>query len=294
MRFGADVFCGLLALCFIAANCTWSLQFRATERQLRVLHTSSSQLRSLHASVVTPIIEDRSVHTSDVAPPSKGEPQSLALWLGGSGSSLSGCPDDCHPQVHADMWGQAVGAGGSRNLQDSPAACCAACRAHAAAAVGGRGKPCNVWVHCGDAVACGDNFKHCWLKHQPNPMEAPMVGGLGVSWGKLVPWTSGVTMEARAAREPAAAAEAASKSQQRGLTSRVEAKEASLAIVTSRGRIRLRLNRAASPNASSWLASVADSPSRCQGCRFYRCGRKGVVVLESEKLVTACASWWPP
>ena len=29
-------------------------------------------------------------------------------------------------------------------------------------------------------------------RHQPSPFDAPMIAGLGVSWGKLVPWVSGV------------------------------------------------------------------------------------------------------
>ena len=45
--------------------------------------------------------------------------------------------------------------------------------------------------------------------------------------------------------------------------------EASIAIVTPKGKIRLRLN-AASPNASRWLTAIAASASRCRGCRFYR------------------------
>ena len=199
MRLGADVVCGVLALCFIAANCAWSLLFITTgERQLRVLHTPISQPRPARiAAAVVPAVE--SDPRQPLAAVESDSPQPLAVWLCGSGSPLSGCPDDCHPQVHADMWGQAIGAGGARNLQDSPAACCAACRAHAAAAASGRGKPCNVWVHCGDAVGCGSNYRHCWLKHQPDPMAAPMVGGLGVSWGG---WCHGRRASSRRQRRP--------------------------------------------------------------------------------------------
>ena len=135
--------------------------------------------------------EDHGLRGVPTAAPTE-EAESLAIWLGGTGSSMvEGCPSDCHPQPHADMQGDAVGRSGSANLQPSAAACCAACRDHAAVAQPGT-RACNVWVYCGDASACGASYRHCWLKRQPDPFSLPMVGGLGVSWGKLVPWTSGV------------------------------------------------------------------------------------------------------
>ena len=43
-----------------------------------------------------------------------------------------------------------------------------------------------VWVWCGDEAACGDNYKHCWLKH------LPWVYAIKPRTGADIPWTSGL------------------------------------------------------------------------------------------------------
>ena len=47
-----------------------------------------------------------------------------------------------------------------------------------AQAAGAGGLYCNVWVYCGDSEVCGDNYRHCWLKHQKHP-AAPAYVSLG-------------------------------------------------------------------------------------------------------------------
>lgn len=190
--------------------------------------------------------------------------ESLATWLGGRGASVPGCPSDCHPQPHADLGGDAVGLSGARNLQPDPGSCCAACKSHAAKAAVAGGRPCNVWVHCGDAERCGTNHRHCWLKRQRDPLHAPAVGGLGWSWNRLVPWTSGVLSDG--------GADGANLS---GRRHAVDAAPSVAFAVPGLGRVRVRLARAASPNATRWLttraaAAAGSSSSSCAGCRFYR------------------------
>ena len=223
--------CTLFVICVIVIN-VWALK---TSTQSAAARAALRQLQTVAATARA--IDSASIGTLSVSPIraiNKGLPE-LALWLGGSGAPVPDCPADCHPQVHCDMLGEAVAAGGQRNLQANAGECCAACRAHA---VRPGQRPCNVWVYCGDRAACGQNYQHCWLKHQPNPMAEPMVGGLGVSWGKLVPWTSGVLDQQHLSRGV-------------GAVSNV-----GLALITEKGGIRLRLNLAASPNASRWLAEI--------------------------------------
>jgi hydroxyproline O-arabinosyltransferase len=43
-----------------------------------------------------------------------------------------------------------------------------------------------VWVWCGDKQRCGDDYKHCWLKH------LPWVYASKPKSGPSVPWTSGL------------------------------------------------------------------------------------------------------
>ena len=192
-------------------------------------------------------------------PPPDDEQPPLAIWLGGRGVSVPGCADDCHAQPYADLGGRALLAG-PQNLKDSASACCEACRAHrqgAAALDDG----CNVWVWCGDAGGCGASHRHCWLKRQPAPMTLPAVSALGDAWGKRVPWTSGVWGDAEAVA-------AARRAAERPLPSANKAPE--LALTTSLGTVRLKLNAVGSPKAAAWLRGLARAPHRCHGCRFYR------------------------
>ena len=229
------------------------------------------------------------------------------MWLGGSGTPLKGCPDDCFAQAHADLWGQVVGTSGAKNIQPTAADCCASCKAHASAARAANTlKRCNTWVHCGNESACGAQFGHCWLKRQPDPMHTPAVSALGWSWGKLVPWTAGILL---ATNESAAVGNSSSggggssvagssrggrNGQQSLPTSSQPPPYPQLALETSLGLVRIRLALARSPNATRWLlqrasaattspysspttspspsptASPSASASPCSTCRFYR------------------------
>ena len=150
-----------------------------------------------------------------------------------------------------------------------------------------------MWVHCGNASACGSQLGHCWLKFQSKPMTTPAVTALGWSWGKLVPWTAGVLADddsdAAAAARPSG--QRLSSSGDRGTSAALE--QAHVALLTNLGRISIRLALAASPNATRWLLRRAAEATRlsatpmstkpmtsahgardgragCAGCRFYR------------------------
>ena len=204
--------------------------------------------------------------------PSRDGLESLAVWLGGSGTPLKGCPDDCFAQAHADLWGQVVGTSGAKSIQPTAADCCASCKAHASAARAANTlKRCNTWVHCGNESACGAQFGHCWLKRQPDPMHTPAVSALGWSWGKLVPWTAGILL---ATNESAAVGNSSSggggssvagssrggrNGQQSLPTSSQPPPYPQLALETSLGLVRIRLALARSPNATRWLLQRASA-----------------------------------
>ena len=260
----------------LALLATFVLAMLAVNHKLAVESITPRSLPPLPKLLGEPPSPLRDPPSSPAPPlPIKNDLDTLAVWLGGSGAIVADCPDDCRPQPHCDLYGSIVGPSGVRNIQPSVAACCASCRAHAAAATNGR--PCNVWVHCGNATACGANANHCYLKHQDNPLHAPQVGGLGVSWNKLVPWTSGVVAAASATDAP---------------KRRNSPSLRSLMLQTRVGHVRFRLARDASPNATRWLEEraagatgaatataaaargipVAALPAfkACSGCRFYR------------------------
>ena len=181
----------------------------------------------------------------------------LAEWLGGHGVSVAGCPSHCRPQPNCEMRGTAVGLSGPKNVQLTASECCESCKAHAAATTTngseyfGR-RPCNVWVFCADAAGCGADYGHCWLKHQDDPLDTPVVGGLGIHWGKRVPWTSGVIGVRASARraslvDPFGVPQATSASHVHRASARF------VALTTRHGAVRVRLAHAASPNATRWL-----------------------------------------
>ena len=84
-------------------------------------------------------------------------------------------PAKCHARAHTELEGTVV-QWGTGHRQPDAAACCAACETHAAA---NPGRPCNVWVHCGDVALCGAKLSECWLKHTPDPSEPPSRGSGG-------------------------------------------------------------------------------------------------------------------
>ena len=230
-----------------------------------VILASATLLANIRATATTgrsshPTNNVRSPPTPKVPappPPPNDGLAGLAVWLGGRGAPMLGCPGDCHAQQHADLWGEVVGPSGKANIQPTAAACCAACKAHRAAVdhSAKARKRCNVWVHCGNASACGANVGHCYLKHSPDPMRRPAVQGLGWSWNTLVPWTAGVLAQADVVATAPTAAPA------------VVAEEAHIAFETSLGRVRIRLAMKQSPNATRWLLERVEASN---DCRFYR------------------------
>ena len=191
----------------------------------------------------------------------------LAIWLGGSGTALPGCPDDCHPQQHADLWGAVVGPSGHSNMQPDAAGCCASCKAHAAAAHATSG--CNVWVFCGNATGCGPSYGHCWLKRQSDPLSTPALSSLGWSWNRLVPWTAGIlvgsppyAVQGRQGGGGHGGSRSSTSSSGGGGSGRaVLASEAHISLDTTLGRVRVRLAITQSPNATRWLLHRASTAS---------------------------------
>lgn len=118
--------------------------------------------------------------------------------------AISGDACGVLPEVE---WGGDVVIWGTEHKTATAGACCAACLAHSRAIARGVGsdqgpaaKPCNVWVHCSNAAACGSSYQECWLKHEPHLTTTAVAaaassaaaaavekGGVGSS-----KWTSGV------------------------------------------------------------------------------------------------------
>ncbi|KAG8457365.1 hypothetical protein KFE25_005046 [Diacronema lutheri] len=88
----------------------------------------------------------------------------------------------CHAAAHVELEGSVV-QWGSAHMAESAAACCAACAARADAQPGGA-RPCNVWVWCARAGACGAQAEgECWLKHAPaNATIVRKAVGAHVGW----------------------------------------------------------------------------------------------------------------
>ncbi|WIA28684.1 hypothetical protein OEZ86_011220 [Tetradesmus obliquus] len=81
----------------------------------------------------------------------------------------------CHAEHGAEYSGDVI-KGGESHLQESAAACCAACGAASA-------QGCNVWVWCGNAAGCGGRkHKECWLKKQQGMRLTHIAGGRGTNW----------------------------------------------------------------------------------------------------------------
>jgi hypothetical protein len=115
-------------------------------------------------------------------------------------------PEDCYAEAHADYDGDAV-RWGLGNKASSAAECCQQCKDHKKG-----GKPCNIWVWCGDPSGeCWtmDIHEHttgdCWLKHQAglkpdrSNLKINHKGKFSQEFKRehktapdLIPWTAGV------------------------------------------------------------------------------------------------------
>ena len=139
-------------------------------------------------------------------------------------------PAKCHAREHTELDGVVVQWGSGHKKADA-ASCCAACEAHAA---GNPGRPCNVWVHCGDEALCGSKLGECWLKHTPDPSEAPSRGG-----GSRVPWTAGALIPAGGAKSFKLARRWARAAQQRAPLTVLRSAELAVGLRNESGTIEL-------------------------------------------------------
>ena len=214
----------------------------------------------------------------------------------------------CHTFPHTEMGGGGVVGGGAHLLLANASECCAACQKHNTAKPRPRGRlNCTTWVW--NADPSHPQSRECWFKTHANPWaDIALLAGGARSWttGIVVAPTGrtafGHVPTARSCgddrwRRPRNASTLAQPLYFRpatpgvhfdelSLCPPVSVPEASVAIDigdVSHGRdssIRIRLNRAASPNATAWFESVVDAGScatnrsepRCKPhcCNFYR------------------------
>ena len=120
---------------------------------------------------------------------------------------------------------------GADHRQATPAACCAACKAHR--------DGCNTWVHCSNSTACGAHHLECWLKKRSAPFE-----DVDLLSGRSALWTSGVLGETPAPPSAARATDAADTT-------------FDLALSTVEGVVRLRV-RPQAPSAARYVAALLD------------------------------------
>ena len=130
----------------------------------------------------------------------------------------SGAGGGCNMREWTEYWGDALKYG-PHNKQPTWEACCESCRQFR----GADGRECNVWVYCGtrparpapeiaslrrpaaddargraraagDAAACGDMHRDCWLKYDRSKKEyGPQIHAEGAG----VMWTSGSSFVGR-------------------------------------------------------------------------------------------------
>ena len=208
----------------------------------------------------------------------------------------------CNTFEHTEMGGGTVVAHPPR-LVDSAHACCAACAAHNSAEPRPRGRVnCTTWVWNSDASHA--QARECWLKRHDSPwQDIQLLAGGARSWttGIAVPppkVAAGVAPTTRScadAKAPlarlldSAAAAPVEAYQHRAVPHvhgaeesfcpPVAAHEASVAIEMGDERVRIRLNRATSPQATAWIDSVIDHGACANAsrrvcdphcCNFYR------------------------
>lgn len=189
---------------------------------------------------------------TDALVPSSRPEASLGTSLGVlkvAGTSLDTqavhCAAGCHSLARTELHGSVV-VWGERHLQPTAAACCDACTAHAARAKSGE-KPCNVWVHCGNAERCGKRTNQCWLKHAQD-----LWADTSLLVGTSDAWTAGTT-EAAPADHPSGAG--------RTLPGPAGANVALVVDVDGAARlqIRLRLRLEGAPLAAALLREFASA-----------------------------------
>ena len=195
--------------------------------------------------------------------------------------------------MHTEMGGgTVVGGGGHLKLADA-GACCAACQAHNVAKPRPRGRRnCTTWVY--NSGPEHSQWRECWFKSHSSPLA-----DINLLAGGSRSWTTGVvTTDARAdpvfGTAPTArscgdgrwrlprngstplyfrAATPGVHGDELSLCPPVLPHEATVAldIGAPRERVRLRLNRAASPKAAAWIDGVLAAGS-CANATRRRCG----------------------
>ena len=154
-------------------------------------------------------------------------------------ADAAGCVGTPQTELWGDVVVPAVGGQGGAHDAPSAAACCAACA---------RTRGCNVWVWCADERACGTQ---CWLKRTGDPAKPALHAS-----GQRVPWTSGAML----------------KDADVSVASLPPADEAIdvVALATSFGKIRLRLQPDWSASSVSFVRLLAAQPLCTPACEFYR------------------------
>ena len=213
------------------------------------------------------------------------QPPSACSWIG----------------EHTEMGGGTVVGGGARLKLENASACCEACLQHNQAVPRPRGRVnCTTWVYNTDPSHA--QARECWLKRHESPWsDINLLRGGARSWATGVvlprpPSVLGIAPTARSCgdgrwRRERSAYEGAVHlrpatpgvhSEEISFCPAVRAAEASVALDLGRSKsVRLRLNRAISPQATAWIDAILDAGSCTAGqgnrsrcaphcCQFYR------------------------
>jgi hypothetical protein len=169
-------------------------------------------------------------------------PGILKIVNAANDAAAAACDPSCHALPRTELHGDVV-RWGEKNEKPDAAACCKACQEHRDTA--SRGKPCNVWVYCGNKATCGKRHRQCWLKHTKN-----LWGDRTLLVGASEAWTSG-TMEAPPADHPSGAG--------RTLPAPADA-DAQIRMAVSPERdvsVRIRLRATGAPRAAASVRALA-------------------------------------
>ena len=184
----------------------------------------------------------------------------------------------CHVLAHTELAGSVVKWGATNKL-DNASACYSSCLTHNQPPQPRGRRNCTSWVWNHDTSST--QFGECWLKAHPDPWsDMLLLRGVAKSWhsgivGVSVPTAGDFTTRSCRGRLGADSRQRQQQQQQppplythphsrahaveRSLCPPVAASEASLALQTPLGSVRLRLNREGSPRAVAWIEELVDS-----------------------------------
>ena len=213
-------------------------------------------------------------------------------------AGTTGSPSDgCNLLTHTELAGSVV-KWGATNRVDNASACCASCLVHNQPPQPRGRRNCTSWVWNHDASSA--QFRECWLKAHPDPWsDMSLLRGVAKSWhsgivGMSMPTTGSFTTRSCRGRLGADSRQqqqqhppplhthprSSAHAEERSLCPPVTASEASFALKTPLGAVRLRLNREGSPRAAAWIDELLDAGvctgaanrSRCAPycCQLYR------------------------